>query len=91
MATKRGRGDHWQCTIKRAGLLPQPFCLGFVSEAEGDEYVRRLEALLDRGVVPEELASTTAPAKDLRRQTPELCPRLGDRLDSGERSCPQGA
>lgn len=24
MATKRCRGDSWQYTIKRAGLLPQP-------------------------------------------------------------------
>lgn len=55
MATKRRRGESWQYTIKRAGLLPQPVCLSFGSEAEGDEYVRRLEALLDRGVVPEEL------------------------------------
>jgi len=72
MATKRGRGDYWQDTIKRAGLLPQPACLGLVSEAEGDESVRHLGALLDRGVVPEELASTTAAAKDLCSQAPEL-------------------
>ncbi|MBN7915823.1 site-specific integrase [Stenotrophomonas maltophilia] len=71
MATKRRRGDSWQYTIKRAGLLPQPVYLSFASEAEGDEYVRRLEALLDRGVVPEELASTKAAAKDLRSQVSE--------------------
>jgi hypothetical protein len=66
MATKRRRGDSWQYTIKRAGLLPQPVYLSFTSEGEGDEYVRRLEAILDRGIVPEELASTKAAAKDLR-------------------------
>lgn len=71
MATKRRRGDSWQYTIKRAGLLPQPVYLSFASEAEGDEYVRRLEALLDRGVVPEELANTKAAAKDLRSQVSE--------------------
>lgn len=71
MATKRRRGDSWQYTIKRAGLLPQPVYLSFTSEAEGDEYVRRLEALLDRGVVPEELANTKAAAKDLRNQVTE--------------------
>ncbi|QXQ03956.1 hypothetical protein KX724_07650 [Stenotrophomonas indicatrix] len=71
MATKRRRGDSWQYTIKRAGLLPQPVYLSFTSEAEGDEYVRRLEALLDCGVVPEELANTKAAAKDLRSQVTE--------------------
>lgn len=35
MATKRRRGDSWQYTIKRAGLLPQPVYLSFTSEAEG--------------------------------------------------------
>lgn len=45
MATKRRRGDSWQYTIKRAGLLPQPGYLSFASEAEGDEYVRRLEVI----------------------------------------------
>jgi integrase len=54
MATKRRRNDAWHYTIKRAGLLPKPLYLSFTDEAEGDEYVRRLEALLDRGVVPEE-------------------------------------
>lgn len=71
MATKRRRGDSWQYTIKRAGLLPQSVYLSFASEAAGDEYVRRLEALLDRGVVPEELANTKAAAKDLRSQVTE--------------------
>lgn len=33
--------------------------------------MRRLEALLDRGVVPEELANTKAAAKDLRSQVTE--------------------
>jgi hypothetical protein len=71
MATTRRRGD-WQYTIKRAGLLPQPVCLNLVSEAEWDEYVHRPGAPLDRGVVPEELASTKAAANDLRSQMPEL-------------------
>jgi len=54
MATKRLRNDAWHYTIRRAGLLPKPLYLSFADEAEGDEYVRRVEALLDRGVVPEE-------------------------------------
>lgn len=57
--------------IKRAGLLLQPVCMSFASEAEGDEYVRRLEALLDRGVVPEDMANNKAVAKGLRSQVTE--------------------
>nr|WP_313412860.1 tyrosine-type recombinase/integrase [Stenotrophomonas geniculata] len=45
--------------------------LSFSSEAEGDEYARRLEAILDRGIVPEELTNTKAAAKDLRSQVSE--------------------
>ena len=56
MATKRRRGDRWQYTVRRAGVLPRPLYLSFADEAEGDEYVRRVEALLDRGVVPDEFA-----------------------------------
>lgn len=54
MATKRQRQGRWHYTIKRAGVLPKPLYLSFDDEAEGDEYVRRVEALLDRGVLPEE-------------------------------------
>ena len=41
--------------MQRAALLPRPCYLTFADEAEGDAYVRRLEQLLDRGVVPPEL------------------------------------
>lgn len=55
MATKRRRGSsNWEFVIKRKALLPRPLYLTFASEQEGDRYVQRLEALLDRGVVPEE-------------------------------------
>ena len=57
MATKRRRGATWHYTIRRAGLLPRPIYLSFDDEAEGDEYVRRVEALLARGVVPEEFGA----------------------------------
>lgn len=66
MATKRRRGAAWHYTIRRAGLLPRPVYLSFADEAEGDEYVRRLEALLDRGVVPDELAEKREVGKSLR-------------------------
>jgi integrase len=55
MATKRQRDSHsWEFVVKRKGLLPRPLYLTFANEEEGDRYVKRLEALLDRGVVPDE-------------------------------------
>lgn len=60
MATKRLRGSTWEYVVKRSALLPKPIYLRFESEAEGDEYVRRLEALLDAGIVPEDHAPTAA-------------------------------
>jgi len=61
MATKRHRGGRWHYTVRRAALLPKPLYLSFASEAEGDVYVARLEALLDQGVVPDGLLSSGAP------------------------------
>lgn len=52
MASKRKRGDVWEYTVKRAGILPKPLYLTFATEAEGDAYCRTLEALLDRGIIP---------------------------------------
>lgn len=52
MASKRLRDGVWEFTVKRAGVLPRPIYLRFDSEAEGDAYVRNLEALLDRGIIP---------------------------------------
>lgn len=59
MATKRQRGRAWHYTVRRAGVLPQPIYLSFPNEAEGDAYVRKLEALLDRGIVPDEYQKKT--------------------------------
>ena len=57
MATKRQRSNgSWEFRIRKAGVLPRPLYLTFDSEAEGDAYVRRVEQLLERGIVPEELA-----------------------------------
>jgi integrase len=36
-------------------MLSRPLYLSFASEEEGDRYVKKLEALLDRGIVPQEL------------------------------------
>ena len=54
MATKRKRGSSWEFVVRRRALLPRPLYLTFSSEQEGDQYVRKLEALLDRGVIPPE-------------------------------------
>lgn len=55
MASKRKRGDKWEYVIKRAGVLDKPLYFTFSSEEEGDAYCRRVEAQLDRGLVPHEL------------------------------------
>lgn len=58
MATKRrSPSGRWEYIIKRAKLLPKPIYLTFDSEEEGDGYVAKLEALLDRGIVPPELSN----------------------------------
>lgn len=54
MAFKRFRNDVWEYVFKRAGVLDKPISLTFKTEVEGDEYARKLESLLDRGIVPTE-------------------------------------
>jgi len=44
----------WQYVVKRAGLLEKPLYLTFPTEVEGDAYIARLEALLDKGIIPGE-------------------------------------
>ena len=66
MATKRRRANGaWEYRVQRAAVLPRPCYLTFADEAEGDAYVRRLEQLLDRGVVPPELLAA-APERHTR-------------------------
>lgn len=60
MATKRAKGKKWEYIVKRAKLLPKPLYLVFDDEEEGDAYVARLEAMLDRGIVPEEFLETSS-------------------------------
>ncbi|MDY7537519.1 site-specific integrase [Undibacterium sp. RTI2.2] len=55
MATKRKRGTGWEYIVKRKGLLPKPWSRTFQDEVEGDEFVAKLEALLDAGIVPKEM------------------------------------
>ncbi|BCB27021.1 integrase [Sulfurimicrobium lacus] len=54
MATKRKRGPSWEYIIRRKGVLPRPISLTFSDEKEGDAYAARVEAMLDRGIVPPE-------------------------------------
>lgn len=61
MATKRQRSNGtWEYRVRKAGVLPRPLYLTFDDETEGDAYVRRVEQLLERGIVPEELAPKEA-------------------------------
>lgn len=76
MATKRQRRGRWEYRVVRKGLLPRPCYLTFATEAEGDEYVARLEALLDRGVVPPELL------EDGKRSAPTLRNAVRDFLSA---------
>ena len=48
-----------QYVFKRAGVLDKPIYLTFTDEAEGDAYAKRLDALLDRGIVPPDHRPTT--------------------------------
>lgn len=52
MSSKRQRGDMWEYVFKKAGVLDKPLYLTFASEKEGDEYAKKLNSLLDRGIVP---------------------------------------
>jgi integrase len=64
MANKRTRGGRVYYRVKHK-LLHKPLYVSFTDEAKGDEYVERLEALLDNGVVPKSVQQRTAP-KELR-------------------------
>lgn len=84
MATKRKRGNSWHYIVKRAGVLPKPVYLSFDVEKEGDEYVARLEALLDRGIVPEEFAQPKSEAKLLRSRVAEYQSRQAVSVDDAK-------
>lgn len=58
MSTKRMRpSGTWEYIIRRKGILPKPLSLTFDTEEEGDSYVRRLEQMLDAGILPEDLVT----------------------------------
>ncbi|MET3234238.1 UNVERIFIED_ORG: integrase [Burkholderia sp. 1263] len=58
MSTKRMRpSGTWEYIVRRKGILPKPLSLTFDTEQEGDAYVRRLEQMLDAGILPEDLVA----------------------------------
>ncbi|WP_225784549.1 site-specific integrase [Xenophilus sp. Marseille-Q4582] len=54
MASIQPRGSKFQLRIKHK-LLPKPFFFTFNTEAEAVAYGNQLEALLDKGLIPQEL------------------------------------
>lgn len=57
MATWRQRSaGSWEFIVKRKGVLPKPLYLSFDTEKEGVAYCAKLEALLDKGIIPPEFA-----------------------------------
>lgn len=58
MAAITHRSGKWQIRVKHK-LLPKPFFYTFDTEAEARGYAAKLEASLDRGVVPLELLEQT--------------------------------
>lgn len=55
MAGKRLRSNGtWEYVFKRAGVLDKPLYMTFDTEAEGDAYAAKLDALLKRGILPED-------------------------------------
>lgn len=61
MATSRKRGDKYEFKVTRKRVLPAPGYVYFTfdSEEDGRDYCERLERLLDRGIVPDELQAGT--------------------------------
>lgn len=49
------KGGSWELTIKRKAIRPKPWYFRFNTREEAEAYGRRLEALLDGGLVPPEL------------------------------------
>lgn len=82
MAHKRRKGEKWEFVIKRAGLLPKPLYLTFDTEQAGDNFVAKVEALLDKGIVPHDLSprEKVLTIRDLvRSYSAEASPKQKDR------------
>lgn len=78
MASKRKRSTgSWEYVVKKKGVLPRPISLTFYNEAEGDQYVAHLEALLAKGIVPDEFK---------RREQARGMQTLADAMDEYQRA-----
>lgn len=64
MAHKRQRSGSWEYIVKRK-ILPKPITLTFHDETEGDVYVKKLESLLDAGIIPPEFADKAIDLKTI--------------------------
>ncbi len=64
MASIQKRGSKYQLRVSRK-ILPRPFFFTFDTEDEAKAYGSQLEALLDRGIVPQELLERPAQSKDI--------------------------
>ena len=79
MATWRQRGGgSWEFIVKRKGLLPKPLYLSFDSEKEGIAYCAKLEALLDKGIIPPEFAVRSVGTLDQLVETWEREAHMSD-------------
>lgn len=58
MASVKPRGGRFELTVKRKAIRDKPWYFTFDTEDEATEYGRKLEALLDAGIVPPELVDT---------------------------------
>jgi hypothetical protein len=47
----------WGDIIRRTGILPKPLSLTLDTEEEGDTYVKRLEQMLDAGILTEDFVA----------------------------------
>ena len=63
MASIQKRGERFQLRVKHK-LLPRPFFFTFDTEDEARTYGSQLEALLKRGIVPQELLVKPQPVDD---------------------------
>jgi integrase len=79
MASVQKRGNKYQLRVKNK-LLPRPFFFTFDTEAEALGYGDQLEALLARGVVPQEMLAAPAARGD--------DPKLVDLIDEYKRTQP---
>ena len=54
MATKRFKLGKWRFRVTRKNVIDRPIYATFDSEAEGDLWAEKCEAMLDRGIIPPE-------------------------------------